>query len=186
MATVSPLVSWRIRDNTAPWTKWEIGVVDAGTTSKDFGFLIWNNYKNGTDVPDMEDVSITTKDELGGVAIDLVTDTWIQVRNDTLVETVFTPIGYNKITSNPIKHPLKTTKSTSYTYTGNPTPTVSTPGDSNHKSVNGETCILGVANDGEKTNSGGNFVELTMNAFVPGTASAGLVNFITRVSYKYV
>lgn len=186
MAVVSPIVSWRVRDNSAEWSRWDIGVVDASTTSKDFGFLIWNNRGGSTDVPDMEDVTITTKDELGGESSDLVTGTWIRVRNDTMQETDFTPVGYDDVNSEVVKHPIKTDKSTTYTYAGTETPVTSTPGDVNHTSVNGETCILGVGNDGSKENAAGNFVELTMHAYVPGNASAGLVNFLTRVSYKYV
>jgi hypothetical protein len=186
MATLTPLPSWRLRDNSAQWSKWDLGVVDAGTTSSDYGFLVWNNYKGSTDVPDMEDVSITTKDETGGTTGDLVTGLWIQVKNDSVTETEFKKVGFDPIANEVIKHNIKTTKSTTFTPSGSSTPVVSTPGDPNHKSVNGETCILGVANDGSKGAAGGNFIELTMNAFVPGTASAGLINFWTRVSYKYV
>lgn len=177
---LSPLVSWRLRDNSSTWSRWDIGVVDAGTTSNDFGFLIWNNYNGATDVPDMEDVSITTKDELGGNTGELVTGTWIKVRNDSLAESTFTAIGFDVVNNIPVKKSIKTTKSTTYNTV------TSTPGVGTHVSSNGEIGILGVANDGNKATAQGNFVELTMNAFVPGTASAGLVNFLTRVSYKYV
>lgn len=189
MAT--PIVSWRLRDNSALWHRWDIDVVDAGTESGEFGFLIWNNHNNGSgigedDVPDMEDCTITVKDELGGNTGDLVERTWIRVRVDSIGESSFTPIGYDTVTSSPINHPIKTTESTSYTYPGDSEPTTSTPGVEPHDSSVGEVSILGVANDGTMDNSRGNFVELTMKALVPGDASAGLVNFLTRTSYKYV
>jgi len=191
-----PLVSWWQRDNSAQWTSWDIGVVDAGTVSNDFGFLIWNNRRQAgstnpetsqeygaTPVADMEDATITTKDELGNNTGALVEGQWIEVKVDSISEATFVPIGYDTTAGESVKHTVKTTGTTIDPVNGS---IVSTPGDTNHTSTLGTTCILGVANDGIKANSAGNFVELTLHARVPGIATAGLINFYTRVSYKYV
>lgn len=170
----SPIVSWYSRDNTTQITKWDIGTVDAGSISADFGVLIWNNRGGTTDVSDMQDCTITTKDSLGGNSGELVVNKWIEVKVDTLNETTFTPIGGNTT------HPIRTTGSTT-----NADGTF-TPGVAPHISDTGSVDILGVKNDGTKTNAAGNFVEVTLHANVPSTASAGVVNFLTRVAYKYV
>lgn len=178
--SATPLVSWRTRDNTQQVTSWDIGTVDAGTVSQDFGFLIWNNYQGSTDVPNMEDAVITTKDQNGGNTGELVTGQWIEVKVDSMGETSFTPIGFDVVNGVAVVHPIRTTGSTTYN------DVTSTPNVPPHTSQNGVVSILGVANDGTKENSAGNYVEVTLHARVPGNASAGLINFLTRVSYKFV
>lgn len=177
----APVVSWRTRDNSQQLLKWDLGVVDAGTTSPDFGFLIWNNYNSVNDVSNMEDCTITVKDEFGGDTGDLVTGQWIEVRVDNETgDGNFHKIGYDINLGQPVKHPIQTNGTTIYNSVS------STPNVPPHTSANGTVCILGVANDGTKENSAGNFVELTLRANVPSNASSGLIKFLTRVSYKYV
>lgn len=182
----APVVSWRTRDNSQQLLKWELGVVDAGTTSRDFGFLIWNNYRDGTgngetDVANMEDCTITVKDEFGGDTGDLVTGQWIEVRVDNSTgDGNFHKIGFDVVSGLPVTHPIQTNGSTVYNGV------ISTPNVPPHTSANGTVSILGVANDGTKENSAGNYVEITLRANVPSNASSGLIKFLTRVSYKYV
>lgn len=177
----APVVSWRTRDNSQQLLKWDLGQVDAGTTSPDFGFLIWNNYNSANDVSNMEDCTITVKDEFGGDTGDLVTGQWIEVRVDNETgDGNFHKIGYDINLGQPVKHPIQTNGTTIYNSVS------STPNVPPHTSANGTVCILGVANDGTKENSAGNFVELTLRANVPSNASSGLIKFLTRVSYKYV
>lgn len=89
----SPLVQWYDITNTTQKTEWQIGVVDAGSVSIDTTFLIWNNRGIGTDVSDMTNCTITTKDILGSNTGEVVMNKWIEARVDSMNETSFTPIG---------------------------------------------------------------------------------------------
>lgn len=89
----SPLVSWFDATNTTQKTEWQIGVVDAGSVSDDTMFLIWNNRGQKTDVSDMRNCTITTKDILGSNTGEVVLNKWIEVRNDSMNESSFTPVG---------------------------------------------------------------------------------------------
>jgi hypothetical protein len=91
MAT--PLVQWYDVSNTNQYTEWPIGVVDAGSPSKETTFLIWNNKGLGTDLSDMTNCTITTKDVLGSNTGEVVMNKWIEARVDSLSETTFTPVG---------------------------------------------------------------------------------------------
>lgn len=152
-----PQVSWYSRDNTTQETSWDIGTVDAGSISAEKGFLIWNNRAGSTDVSDMTNCTITTKDSAGGNTGELVTDQWIEVRVDSLSEGTFTKIG-GTVT--------KAIRATAGTVPAG--------------------VIKGTANDGTVANAKANFCEVTLRAFPLPTATAGLVNFLTRVSYQYV
>jgi hypothetical protein len=181
MAVSVPLVSWYKQTNadTDQVSSWDIGVVDASQVSTDFVFLIWNNRKGTTDVPDMQNAVIMTKDSLGGNTGELVTGQWIEVLVSGL-DSTFSPIGWNTVANAAVSRPVKTTGSTTYNST------TSTPNTAPHTTTNGEISILGVANDGTVANSKGNFVQVSLHCRVPGNASAGLVNFRTRVTYQYV
>jgi len=89
----SPLVQWYDVTNTTQKTEWQIGVVDAGSVSVDTTFLIWNNRGASTDVSDMTNCTITTKDVLGSNTGEVVVNKWIEARVDSMNETQFTPIG---------------------------------------------------------------------------------------------
>ncbi|MFF2889467.1 hypothetical protein [Paenibacillus sp. NPDC057967] len=89
----SPWVQWFDVTNTKQETEWPIGVVDAGGVSRSTTFLIWNNKGKGTDLSDMTNCTITTKDVLGGNTGEVVVNKWIEARVDSLNETTFTPVG---------------------------------------------------------------------------------------------
>lgn len=89
----SPLVQWYDITNTTQKTEWQIGVVDAGSVSIDTTFLIWNNRGIKTNVSDMTNCTITTKDILGSNTGEVVMNKWVEARVDSLNETTFTPIG---------------------------------------------------------------------------------------------
>ncbi|AMM44858.1 hypothetical protein SP15_059 [Bacillus phage SP-15] len=152
----APIVSWYTADNTSQVTQWDIGTVDAGSISNTFTVLIWNNRGNATAVSDMTNCSITTKDNAGGNTGELVTNTWIEVKVDSLGETGFSAIGGT------VTHDIRAQKADAPAKT-----------------------IKGTANTGQLTDED-NFSKLTLRANVPPTATAGLVNFLTRVSYQYV
>ena len=151
----SPIVSWYNFDNTTQVTQWQIGTVDAGTVSEDVTFLIWNNRGGSSDVSDMINCTITTKDVAGGNTGDLVTGRWIEVRVDTMGESTFTPIG------------------------GTVTKSIKAGGTAPAGT------IKGTVNDGTKNNSPDNFAQVTLHANVPSIAVAGNVDFLLRVSYQY-
>lgn len=181
MAVLQPIVSWYKQTNgdADQVTNWDIGVVDASTVSQDFTFLIWNNRKGATDVPDMQNAVIMTKDNLGGNTGELVTGQWIEVMVDQ-VDSSFSKIGWDTVGNAAVSRPVKTTGST--TFNG----TTSIPNTAPHTTTNGIISVLGVANDGSIANAKGNFVQASLHCRVPGNASAGLVNFRTRVTYQYV
>lgn len=91
MAT--PIISWYKSDNTQQATSYDVGIVDAGSVSTDTTYLIWNNRAQQTDVSDMTSCTITTKDTTGGNSGEIITNTWIRVRVDSMNEQSFTPIG---------------------------------------------------------------------------------------------
>jgi hypothetical protein len=181
MAVLQPLVSWYKQTNldTDQVTNWDIGVVDASQVSIDFTFLIWNNRKGTSNVPDMQNAVIMTKDNLGGNTGELVLGQWIEVMVNA-VDSQFYPIGWDLNANAAVSRPVNTTGGTTYSST------TSVPNSAPHTTTNGIISILGVANDGLVANSAGNFVQVSLHCRVPGNASAGLVNFRTRVTYQYV
>ncbi|MBD8498877.1 hypothetical protein [Paenibacillus arenosi] len=87
----APFVQWYDGNNTKQQTEWPIGVVDAGTVSVGTTFMIWNNRQQSSDVSDMTNCTITTKDILGSNTGEVVTNRWIEARLSN--EGTFTPIG---------------------------------------------------------------------------------------------
>ncbi|GIP32598.1 hypothetical protein [Paenibacillus sp. J2TS4] len=150
-----PQVSWYNVSNTSQITNWQIGTVDAGNTSDDTTFLIWNNRGGTEDIADMTDCTITTKDESGGNEGEIISNKWIRVRVDSMNENSFTPVG------------------------GEVTKTIKAGGTAPAGT------IKGTKNDGTKTNALNNFCQVTLHAQPHVTATAGNVNFLLRVSYTY-
>lgn len=161
----APQVNWRTQDNSAAVPSWNIGTIDAGTPSDDFGVLIWNNFGGTTDLSTMTNCTITTKDSSGGNTGELVTGQWIQATVVSAGEVSRTNIGGT--TTHPIQAGGNTVNEDG-TYSPNANE------------------ILGVKNDGSKGNAEGNFAEVILRADVPGNATAGNVAFLTRVAYQYV
>lgn len=152
---MAPQITWWKAGNTDPWTSWNIGTVDAGSTSGESVFLIWNNRGGSTAVSDAEGCTITTKDIAGGDTGEIVTDKWIQVRVETMGETTPTPIGGT--TEKAIK-------------AGGSAPAGT---------------IKGTANDGTTANSAANFAQIVALAKPSVTATAGNVNFLLRLRYTF-
>jgi hypothetical protein len=164
----APQVNWRKQDNSAAVSSWNIGTIDAGTDSPDFGVLIWNNFAGATDLSTMTNCTITTKDSSGNNTGELVLNKWIEVMvisKQGGAETLRTPIGGDA------KHPIEANGNTV---------------NANGTFSPGAQEILGVKNDGTKTNAKGNYAEVILRARVPGNATAGNISFLTRVAYQYV
>lgn len=89
----APKIQWFEANNTDVITKWEIGQIDAGTTSPDKTILIWNNRNGIGDRSQMQDCRLTIKDKDAGDTGLLVTDKWVEARCDSMNETLFTKIG---------------------------------------------------------------------------------------------
>ncbi|OBR64927.1 hypothetical protein A7K91_04930 [Paenibacillus oryzae] len=176
-----PLVSWYAATNqdNQQINRWDIGVVNASEVSQGFEFLIWNNRKGDTDVPDMQNAVFMTKDEHGGNTGELVEGQWIEVKVDQK-DSTFHKVGWDALTNQPVAHPLKASGSTTFNGVN------STPNTAPHTTTNGEVSILGVANDGSLANSKGNFVKVTLQCRIPGNASQGLVNFRSRTTFQFV
>ncbi|MDH6674233.1 hypothetical protein M2277_004925 [Paenibacillus sp. LBL] len=152
----TPTVTWWNGDNTAAVTDWAIGTVDAGTVSQATTFTIWNNRAGTTAVADMDNCTITTKDASGGNTGELVINKWIEVKVETMGETTFSAIGGS------------VTKAIKAGGTTVPAGTIS-----------------GKINDGTIAGGVDNFAKVTLQANVPATATAGNVDFLTRVAYTY-
>ncbi len=152
----APIISWYMSNNTTQVTNWAIGTVDAGTASSEFHVLVWNNRGGASAVSDMTNCKITTKDIAGTDTGELVTNTWIQAKVLTQAETTFTSVG------GPVTHDIKA---------GGTAPA---------------NTISGVSNDGTVSNADVCFADIVLRAFPPANATAGHVDFLTRVSYSYV
>ncbi len=153
------LISWYKQNNDDPWEHWNVNdgePVDAGTTSRNSVFLIWNNRGDKEkDATDAETCTLTTKDMAGGGSGELVTQKWIWARVDTMggSGSVFSEIG----------------------------DTVTVPVKAGGDAPAGT--IKGTKNDGTKENSARNFAQVTLHAKPLITATAGNVNFLLRLQY---
>lgn len=152
-----PKVTWYDMTNTNPVSRWDIQTVDAGTVSPPTTFLIWNNRGGTTVVSDMFNCTITTKDSAGGNTGELVLNKWIEVKVDTMQEANFTAIG------------------------GIATKAIKAGGNATASYIHGDI------NDGNiaTTATQRNFAQVTLHANIPPTATAGNVDFLTRVAYQY-
>lgn len=151
-----PKVTWYSVDNINPISNWDIGTVDAGTVSPSTTFLIWNNRGGTTPVADMTNCTISTKDAAGGNTGELVTNKWIEVKVETLNENTYTAIG------------------------GTVTKTIQAGGNA------GAGTISGIVNDGSLTGAALDcFAKVTLQANVPAIATAGNVDFLTRIAYMH-
>lgn len=181
----APVITWYNTANIAAVSSWAIGIVDAGTESDELEVLIWNNRGGVTPVSDMQNVVITTKDSTGANAGDLVLDTWVQVKVNSLGESTFTAVGGT------VTKAASTILQTENTDVGSPW----TPNVAPHDTISPSTVdILGVINDGAlwtantpgNIHAGGNYIHITLKASVPSDASAGTISFKTRCAYQYI
>lgn len=88
-----PKITWYKANNIDQATRYDVGIVDAGSISPDTTMLVWNNRAGESDVSDMTSCTITTKDISGGNSGEIITNTWIRVKVDSMGEQTFTPIG---------------------------------------------------------------------------------------------
>lgn len=156
----NPIVSWYSQDNTVDEAAnggWNIGVINAGESSSQRGFLIWNNRGGTTAVPDMNDCKITTVDMQGGSNSPVVSGKWVSVKVLSQSEVNFSPIGGNgENDGRPIR-----------------------------ASGQAAGVIKGAVNDGTKPNSAANFAEVVLQATPPLNSPAGTFDFNVRVSYTF-
>jgi len=149
-------ISWWKQDNLSQWANWAVGTVDAGSTSQNSIFLIWNNRGGSTAISNAESCTLTTKDVAGGDTGELVTDKWIWARVDTMGETsTFAAIG------------------------GTSTKAIKAGGTAPAGTISG------AANDGTVANAKNNFAQVTLQARPTVTATAGNVNFLLRLQYTF-
>ncbi|MDR9857669.1 hypothetical protein RJP21_29185 [Paenibacillus sp. VCA1] len=106
----------------------------------------------------MTNYTISTKDSAGENNGELGLNTWIEVRVDSTGETGFTKIDRNL---------------TKAIQAGGNTANANGTFSPNVKE------ILGVINEGSTVNCKGNFAQVTLQANVPVTATAGNANFLT-------
>lgn len=152
----APIISWYKADNVTQVTTWDLGVVDAGTVSTDSTFLIWNNRGGSGAVSDMTNCTITTKDSGGGNTGELLLNKWIEAK--LLGDSTYTAVG--GATTKAIKG-------------GNSAPTGT---------------ISGAANDANTATTATQscYATVILHANVPPTATAGNVDFLTRIAYQYI
>lgn len=151
-----PVIYWYDATNTTQLTRWDIGTVDAGSTSKETTFLIWNNRGGTTALSDIHDCTITTKDAAGGNLGELITNTWIEVRVDSMNEFNFAKVGGD--TTKPVT-----------AENAQPNFIMGLANDGNMATTATKQC----------------FAKVTLRANIPATATAGNVSFLTRLAYQY-
>lgn len=200
----SPIVSWYTRDNKSPLSNWNIGTIDAGTISSEFGFLIWNNRYDGasqgtTQTSIMTDCVIAVRDSAGGLeGTPLVTEQWVEVKVDTIGELEFTKIGATlseslsvlsggvspmaESTYIPVEHAIQCDSAAFAEKCSETLDDESLP----LNPLDYTSPIGGFINDGTKENAKANFSEFTMRIDVPERAKAGSITFFGRVRYSYV
>jgi hypothetical protein len=173
-----PIISWRDTEG-APVAEWNIGNVEAGTQSDVFTVLLCNNFGNATtNVADMLNVQITTRDTLGGNSGDIVANRWTGVRilnsNTALTDPNFTMVGGN------ISRAARAFGATIFNSI------TSTPGIAPNYEEGESVDILGVRNDGILNNSRGNFVQMELMVSLPRSAVIGFTNFAVRALYQFI
>lgn len=151
-----PVVTWYDEDNTAEKEGHDFGKIDIGSSSEEVVVIVWNNRGGTEEASTMENCVLTTKDLNGGNDLEAVAEQYVHVRNITLGEEDFTPIGGD------VEH------------------AIGAGGDA------GEGEILGAINDGTLENSEGNFVKLGIKIDLPSTATNGKNSLWLRLRYTYV
>ena len=188
----APIVSWYSRDNSQNLTNWDIGTVDAGTISNEYGFLIWNNKSGVESTSIMTDCVITVRDTTGGLdGNELVRGRWVEVKVDSLGESTFFKIGSTESTGQSdaeYEAVEKEIECDADAFVSAITTVNDNKEDEEIDLVAADftSPIGGFANDGTKENAKSNFAEVTLRVNVPEAAPAGSVDFLTRVRYSYV
>ena len=81
---MQPVISWYEDNNVDIISKWDMGIIDAGTTSPEKTILIWNNRGGVEAISDMQDTKITTTDGTGDT-MDVIANKWVSCRVDSIV-----------------------------------------------------------------------------------------------------
>lgn len=181
MAT--PLVEWHEANHVAIPSDivYDFGTVTADDWSNAFTFNIWNNKKGSVDLPKLENCTITTRDMSGGegntheYTIPVVSGNWFHCQIDSLGETDLLD-DTSRVGKGAAKN-VGTTGSTTKNHAGELLKTPITPGAQE---------VLGVNNNGVPADSAGNYVTLTVRAYVPLDAPSGQQFFKWRFLYRYV
>lgn len=84
---IAPKVEFTQPNGTTPVSLLDFDTVDAGTFSREFSILVWNNRGQSSAVSDMTQCTVTTHDQNGGNTGELVTGRWIEVRVDSMGKT---------------------------------------------------------------------------------------------------
>lgn len=74
-----PIVSYYTADASTLVSTWDIGEIDANTTSPTLNLTVWNNKGGTTDVSHMKNVTITCVDGQGGDTDAMIAGQWMQV-----------------------------------------------------------------------------------------------------------
>ena len=163
-----PIVTFRNPvDPTATIPSYPIGEVDVGIRTPEFPIDIWNNYAGEVDVSNMQNTRITVKDSAGGDNLEMVKQKWIEVKNLSQNEVVYTPVGG--------------TDGVDY---GNGMV-------GKEHTIGAETMaagqIGGYVNDGEKetADTKRNFCSLVLQTLPPLNATAGTSDFLIKLGFKY-
>jgi hypothetical protein len=181
MAT--PLVQWHEANHASiPSDKiYDFGTVTADEWSEVFTFNIWNNKNGSTDLAKLEKCTITTRDMGGGTGdtneynIPVVSKDWFHCQVDSLGETNLQDPS-NSVGKGRSK-PVGTTGATTKNHAGELLQTPVKPAAQE---------VLGINNNGNPTDSAGNYVTLTVQAHPPLDAPSGQQLFKWRFLYQYV
>ncbi|MCG8500580.1 MAG: hypothetical protein MJB12_09265 [Firmicutes bacterium] len=207
MSLEPPKVKWYNEANTLEQTEWNVGVVDAGSYSRPDDpnasddptypstFLIWNNrYDAGsnpaastTDVSDMTNVSVTT--------LSLVRDANGNIDPNLSYQPAGPVAGQQEAVVEVIFYDSSKQGGAGEWGTYDETDTVWQPntwrevGGNNKSPVvaysGAKGIIAGTANSANLTTDKANYAKTKMRLYVKPNATAGRVEWITRVSYQY-
>lgn len=196
MAGTPPSVKWKRWDSEGntfididPY-EWNAGIVEAGSSSADDGnneFYVWNNYNGLTDLADMINVRISVKDENGQ-------DTNKKVCGDAGDPNKQASVGvrmFNDSKGSGGEWGYYDNGGTWNNDTAWQALTSSTPVPVTQRSGMTAVTASGGTVSGAKNRSGidgdsrNNYIRLKLQITASGSADAGTVRWINRISYQY-
>lgn len=190
MASTPPVVTWKTYDSDSssfsdpiPY-KWDAGIVEAGSSSDKAEFYVWNNFKGTDAVADMINVRISVKDADGE---DVDKRICGDSTDPTKQATVNVEFFNESMGSDGQWGSYDSTQSwqngTQTDLTSKTPRVINQCSGTAAVSVNGGT-VSGGANTGALTDSD-NFIRLRLQLTAKGSADAGTINWLTRISYQY-
>lgn len=176
MSSLPPVIRWWNELETAEQSLWDAGVVDAGSDSVATVFHVWNNRANSVAVADAINVDITVRDINGQT-----TDLRVAGQSEAIVSVQFFDNtrsgGVGQWGSNRIDNGLWEADHWRALRHDQSAPVVSASGQSRR--------LSGAANSANLITNRANYSRIRLRLYAKPTAGAGMVEWLTRISYQY-